>query len=395
MLSIVFSKTQQIAKYCCLLLCLNILLSGLFSETLYAQQSDELEAIQQQIKNKQQQIQTQLAKAKNLSGLLKKAELEIGTTAQALNRSQGKLSNNQREQQQLNIQQKSIKKQLDLQQTILAKQLRSAFMTGNYDYAKMLLNQQDAAKFERSITYYQYLNKARKSQIDGFRALVKQLQQVDQDLLEKQQELEQLQVAQKLQKSRLSQQQSSRKNTLEQIQAAIQSDAARIELLQLNEQNLLVALESARQEAQEQEQDQEQRRPESLEGLSKYKGKLLLPTKGRLRRLFGDRRQGQVRWKGVLINGNAGSPVVAIHHGKVLYADWLRGFGLVTVLDHGDGYMSLYGHNQALLRQAGDTVEAGEAIALVGQSGGLSNPNLYFEIRHKGKPVNPSKWLKL
>ena len=391
MLSIVLSKTQQIAKYCCLLLCLNILLSGLFSATLYAQQSDELEAIQQQIKNKQQQIQTQLAKAKNLSGLLKKAELEIGTTAQALNRTQGKLSNNQREQKQLNIQQKSIIKQLDLQQTILAKQLRSAFMTGNYDYAKMLLNQQDAAKFERSITYYQYLNKARKSQIDGFRALVKRLQQVDQDLLEKQQELEQLQVAQTLQKSRLSQQQSSRKNTLEQIQAAIQSDAARIELLQLNEQNLLVALESARRQAEE----QTQRRPEFLEGLSKYKGKLLLPTKGRLRRLFGDRRQGQVRWKGVLINGNTGSPVVAIHHGKVLYADWLRGFGLVTVLDHGDGYMSLYGHNQALLRQAGDTVEAGEAIALVGQSGGQSNPNLYFEIRHKGKPVNPSQWLKL
>jgi septal ring factor EnvC (AmiA/AmiB activator) len=370
-------------------LCLTTLLGGLFSTSLYAQQSDELEDIQQQIKSKQQQIKTQLGKAKKLAEVLKKAELEIATTAKDLNTTQNKLSNNQSEQKQLNTRQRTIKKQLDQQQTILAKQLRSAFMTGNYDYAKMLLNLQDAAKFERTLTYYQYLNKARKSQIDGFRALVKELQQVNQDLLEKQQQLEQLQSAQKQQKAQLSQQQSNRKNTLEQIQAAIQSDAARVEQLQLNEQNLLQALEKAQRQAQH----LAERRPESLEGLSKYKGKLLLPTKGRLRRLFGDRRQGQVRWKGVLINGTAGSPVVAIHHAKVLYADWLRGFGLVTVLDHGDGYMSLYGHNQALLRQAGDTVEAGEAIALVGQSGGQSNPNLYFEIRHKGKPVNPTKWL--
>jgi septal ring factor EnvC (AmiA/AmiB activator) len=154
-------------------------------------------------------------------------------------------------------------------------------------------------------------------------------------------------------------------------------------------------LEYAQLKARRQAQRQAQRRPQLLEGLSKHQGKLLIPTKGKLRRLFGDRRQGQVRWKGVKIDGRAGSPVMAIHYAKVLYADWLRGFGLVTVLDHGDGYMSLYGHNQALLHQAGDYVEAGETIALVGQSGGQSKPNLYFEIRHKGKPINPTKWLKL
>jgi septal ring factor EnvC (AmiA/AmiB activator) len=376
---------NKAVSYRCLFL---VFVLALLPTTLaHAQQSDELEAIQQQIKNKQQQIQKQLAKAKTLEATLKKAELEIGATAKALNSTQINLSNNQIEQKQLSSKQGSLKKQLDQQQNVLAKQLRSAFMTGNYDYAKMLLNQQDAAKFERTITYYQYLNAARKSQIDEFRSLVKELQLVNESLIEKQQQLESLQISQKQQKTKLSQQQSNRKNTLEQIHAAIESDAARVEQLQLNEQNLLDALEQAQRMAQ--------RRPESLEGLSKFKGKLLLPTKGRLRRLFGDRRQGQVRWKGVLINGNAGSQVVAIHHAKVLYADWLRGFGLVTVLDHGDGYMSLYGHNQALLRQAGDTVEAGEAIALVGQSGGQRTPSLYFEIRHKGKPVNPTKWLRL
>lgn len=368
-----------------------ICLCGVSITEVYGQQSEDLESIQQQIKTKTKQIKRQQAEAKKLEATLRKAELEIAKTAKALNNTEQNLSSNTQQQQQLKQQQQTLQKELNLQQNALAKQLRSAFMTGNYDYAKMLLNQQDAAKFERTISYYQYLNKARKSQIDEFRVLVKELQQVNQDLAAKQQQLEKLQSTQLEQQTTLSKQQSSRKVTLSAIQKGIQSDAAKVEQLQVNEQNLLRAL----QEAQRLAQRQTQQKLTSLEGLVDYKGKLLLPTKGKVRRLFGDRRQGQVRWKGILIDSKAGSSVVAIHHAKVLYADWLRGFGLVTVLDHGDGYMSLYGHNQALLRQAGDTVSAGEAIALVGQSGGQSVPSLYFEIRHKGKPVNPTQWLKL
>ena len=98
-------------------------------------------------------------------------------------------------------------------------------------------------------------------------------------------------------------------------------------------------------------------------------------------------------WKGIVIDGAEGDPVNSIAPGKVLYADWLRGFGLVAIVDHGEGYMSVYGHNQALLKQAGDDVRRGERIALVGRSGGQEYPNLYFEIRHKGKALNPSAWL--
>jgi septal ring factor EnvC (AmiA/AmiB activator) len=362
-------------------------LGGINITAVQAQTSDDLEAIQQQIKTKTKQIRQQQAEAKKLETTLRKAELEIAKTATALNSTERQLANNTQQQQRLKQQQQALQKKLKLQQKALAKQLRSAFMTGNYDYAKMLLNQQDAAKFERTISYYQYLNKARKSQIDEFRVLVKELQQVNQDLGDKQLQLEQLQGTQQSQKNTLSKQQTSRKVTLSAIQTAIQSDAAKVEQLQVNEQNLLRAVQEAQRLAE--------LKPTTLEGLLGYKGKLLIPTKGKVRRLFGDRRQGQVRWKGILIDSKAGRSVVAIHHAKVLYADWLRGFGLVTVLDHGDGYMSLYGHNQALLRQAGDTVSAGEAIALVGQSGGQSVPSLYFEIRHKGKPVNPTKWLQL
>lgn len=352
-----------------------------------AQQEKELEDIQRQIKQKQQKLETQLAEAKNLQESLKKAELTIATTAKALNKTRNELNLNTKQLTELIAKQKDLTEQQKRQQQLLSKQIRSAYMAGNSDYAQMLLNQDDAAKLERVLSYYQYFNKARQQQIDRFRDLVQQLKRVNQDLLETQTQLKTLEDVQRKQNSELTLQQRERKKTLVKIEATIDSDAAKIEQLQFNEQTLMKAIEEAQRLAN--------LKPAELEGLAKLKGLLLKPTKGRLRKLFGNRRQGQVRWKGVLINGNAGNPVRAVHYGKVLYADWLRGFGLVTVLDHGQGYMSLYGHNQALLKDAGETVEAGETIALVGQSGGQASPNLYFEIRHKGKAINPSVWLKL
>jgi septal ring factor EnvC (AmiA/AmiB activator) len=130
-----------------------------------------------------------------------------------------------------------------------------------------------------------------------------------------------------------------------------------------------------------------------MNGLAKRKGKLPAPVKGRIRHLFGSRRQGQVSWKGIVIDGAEGDPVNTIAPGRVLYADWLRGFGLVAIVDHGEGYMSVYGRNQALLKNVGDSVIAGDTISLVGNSGGQAQPGLYFEIRHKGKALNPSQWL--
>ena len=365
--------------WCFLFVCL------LPSQT-FAQSKDELQALQEQIKQKQQQVAKQLAKAKSLQAELRQSELKIAKAATALNTTEKELKANQQEQRALKKRQGEIKQKLAQQQDILAKQIRSAFMTGNHDYAKMLLNQENPAKFERNITYYQYLNKARRELIDEFRQLGDELTQVNLTLIEKQDRLQNLLDRQQAQQATLTQEQASRKQTLSKVQSAIESDAAKIEELQANEQNLRKAIAEAERLAAQ--------KPTSFDGLAKLKGKLLKPADGRVRKLFGTKRQGQVRWKGVIVEGNEGSNVIAIHHGKVLYANWLRGFGLVIVLDHGNGYMSLYGHNQALLHQAGDTVTAGEPIALVGQSGGQSSPNLYFEIRYKGDPVNPTQWIK-
>jgi septal ring factor EnvC (AmiA/AmiB activator) len=365
-----------------------MLCSVIFSTNLAAQEQSDLDSIQQQIKNKQAQISQQLEAARKLQDNLKDVELQIAKSVKELSQTDKALDNNQQQLSVLRIQQKGYLTSLEQQKSVLAKQIRSAYMTGNYDFAKMLLNQQDAANFERTITYYQYLNKARKSQIDSFNLLVKDLQKVNAKLIDNQSELKQLKGQQLKQKQGLQANQTERERTLIAMQNAIESEEAKIAQLQINEKNLLEALTRAQQQVDKKEDI-------TLTGLSALKGRLLMPAEGNLRKMFGRFRQGQIKWKGVVINGTAGDSVIAIHHAKVLYSDWLRGFGLVTVLDHGDGFMSLYGHNQALLKQAGEAVQAGEAIALLGQSGGQSRPNLYFEIRHKGTPINPVSWLKL
>ena len=378
-----FFQAKSLASRSSLLL---MLCSVFFVFVANGQEQSDLKSIQQQIKTKQVQINQQLATAKTLQDNLKVIEIQIAKAARKLNKTQRFLDNNQQKLKILRKQQKDYLSSLAQQKIVLAKQIRSAYMTGNYDFAKMLLNQQDATNFERTITYYQYLNKARKLQIDSFNLLVKNLQEVNAKLINNQSELEQLKGKQLEQQQVLKANQTEREGTFIALQNAIESEEVKIAQLQINEKNLLEALTQAQQLDQQ---------DVTLSGLGTLKGRLLMPAKGNLRKMFGKFRQGQIKWKGVVINGTPGDSVIAIHHAKVLYSDWLRGFGLVTVLEHGDGFMSLYGHNQALLKEAGESVLAGETIALLGQSGGQNRPNLYFEIRHKGKPINPVNWLKL
>lgn len=358
----------------------------LAQEDASAQPEQALQDIQSQIKNRQSQLQARLKEAKRLQERLKNAELRISSVTQDITVSNKRIKENESEQKTLVAEKTSLLKRKNEQQKLLAKQMRSAYMSGNNDYTKMLLNQEDAGKFERMLVYYRYLNSARQKEIKQFEELVSELLEVARKLKDTNEKLQAEKAKQQQQKQTLLAQQKEREDTLVALNSVIDNEAAQIEQLQINEQNLVQALEDARRELT--------RNTQELTGIEPFRGKLLKPAEGRLRQLFGKRRQGQVRWKGVLFYGDSGNPIRAIHHGKVLFSDWLRGFGLMTILDHGDGYMSLYGHNQALLKQVGDYVEAGETIALLGQSGGQNQPSLYFEIRHKGQPVNPSKWLQ-
>ncbi|MFQ3248594.1 MAG: septal ring factor EnvC (AmiA/AmiB activator) [Glaciecola sp.] len=372
-------------------LCACSLAFGLFSlsQQILAQDSD-LATIQEKIKQTQAQLEKKLKSSERLQQELKLAELEIAKTATQLNQTDQSLKIVRSEKAELETEKKRVTQVIAEQQKYLAGQLKSAFMAGNYDFAKMFFNQDDAGRFERTLTYYQYLNKARQQEIGKFRALVVELEQLNVKLVEKSQRLEGFLVTQKQQSSQLREQQSSRHKKLKQLDKQIESDTARVAQLQQEERSLMTAIEKAEIDARNRRKDEDP----VLQGLAQSKGKLTRPATGKIQQLFGKRRQGQVRWKGIVINSSEGSPVRAVQDGKVLYADWLKGFGLVTIVDHGEGYMSVYGRNQALLKQAGDPVLQGETIGLVGSSGGQVSPGLYFEIRHKGKALNPKSWLK-
>jgi murein hydrolase activator len=379
-----------------LLTALGVIALMLVSGSVVAQDEDpsaqreKLAELQAELRARQQVLENSKASAQELEDVLKASELEIAKVAKALALTKQSLNDVEQEQSQLQAEQSELKTAIRKQQSLLSSQLKSAFMTGHYDYAKMLFYQDDARTFERVITYYQYVAKARQKEIESFRGNVARLEEVNEALEEKALALVNLQKDQENQRAVLITRQDDRKTTLKKINQTIASENQKIASLQADEKALKDAIEAARLAAERAAREAKI----SLDGLAKLKGKLKAPVDGRIRNLFGNRRQGQVRWKGIIIDGAEGDPVNSIAPGKVLYADWLRGFGLVSIIDHGDGYMSVYGHNQALLKQAGDEVRSGERIALVGRSGGQEYPNLYFEIRHKGKALNPRTWFK-
>jgi septal ring factor EnvC (AmiA/AmiB activator) len=356
---------------------------------VFAQDSD-LATIQEKIKRTQAQLDTKLKSSERLQQELKLAELEIAKTATQLNRTDTSLKTTRSEKVKLEGEKSRISSVIKEQQKQLAGQLKSAFMAGNYDFAKMFFNQDDAGRFERTLTYYNYLNKARQDEIGKFRALVFELEQLNIKLVDKTDRLEGLLVTQRQQSSQLREQQKLRHQKLKQLDRQIKSDTVRVAQLQQEERSLMNAIEQAEIDARSRIRDEDL----VLLGLAPSKGKLMRPAAGKVQQLFGKRRQGQVLWKGIVVNSSEGSPVRAVYDGKVLYADWLKGFGLVTIVDHGEGYMTVYGRNQALLKQPGDSVLQGETIGLVGSSGGQMSSGLYFEIRHKGKALNPKSWLK-
>ena len=346
----------------------------------------QLQDLQSQINIRQGRLQQHLRQAQDIQDRLRKAELGIAELAQKIAVSERRIKDNQLQQNRLIKRQSTLLKDKVLQQQALAAQIRSAYLRGDHDYTKMLLNQDDPGKFERMLVYYRYLNQARLTAIDDFQALLLELSTVAEKLKTSTEQIQQKSAQLQSQQAEMQRRQRQRQGTLTELQSTISSEAANIEQLQINEQNLVQTMETARADLTQVDRE--------LVGLKPYRGQLQSPAEGRKLAKFGQRRQGQVRWKGIIFYGDAGDPVSTIHHGKVLFADWLRGFGLMLIVDHGAGYMSLYGHNQALLKQAGDTVSEGETIALLGQSGGQARPSLYFEIRHKGRPVDPAKWLQ-
>ena len=319
-----------------------------------------------------------------LSGL----EQEIGR----LTRERRELRQQAREQQQrltkLGKEETELTRVLESQRDSLKKQIRAAWMEGDAPAVKVLLNEIDPDKVARTMTYYEYLSRDTIDRLEAFAANLRQLKETQKQVKAGRMRLAELEenVADRQQKL------SSSKKEREQTLAALKTDISN----RLSERE---ELEEDRKRLEKLLREVEEAianipTPNESDPFGSLKNKLPWPAEGKVVRNFGDSyASGKLKHNGLLINTAEEGDVKAVHYGRVVFANWLRGFGLITILDHGDGYMTLYGHSSSLFTSPGDWVEAGEAIAQAGRTGGTNDPAVYFEVRHNGKPDNPRRWL--
>ena len=423
-------------------LALICLLNPAFADDERAQTQKQIDAARQDVVELQKVLGKLQEEKAGVQKDLKATETEMGKLEKQVEVLQKELKKTEVELQKLDGEKAGLNSARKEQQRLIAIQARAAYQSGRQEYLKLLLNQQHPEKFARTLTYYDYMSQARLAQLHSFNETLRQLANV-----EKQIDLQQAQLlvqkssldsqTEELAKVRQDRQQALAKLNQDykvrdqKLQARQQDQADLAKVLKTIEETLArqareaeearqKALIAAREaEAQREREAQSAsrksddepapRRPVKSPGamvsssgasyggpFAEARGKLPWPIDGRLLARFGEARgdDERTKWDGVMISASAGSQVRAVHGGRVVFADWLRGAGLLVILDHGNGYLTLYGHNQSLLKSAGDIVKAGEAISTVGNSGGQDTSALYFAIRQQGRPSDPAQWCR-
>jgi len=266
----------------------------------------------------------------------------------------------------------------------IANHLTAAHRLAGEDFFKLILNQESPETFDRMIRYHRYFSAARLTTLQAYQQTLAQLETNEQRLRAKSEAAASLMQEREQRQAELVGQRDEQKALIARLDEAAEDKAVERERLRADRQrleNLLAEL---------------QRKALKLDGrtFAQSQGKLPWPVNGRVVHGFGNSRaEGRMTWNGILVAAEAGTPFRAVQRGRIVFADWLRGFGLMTIIDHGSGYMTLYGQAEALTRKVGDTVEAGDVIGRAGRSGGQKDAGLYFEVRHNGRARDPSAWL--
>ena len=329
-----------------------------------------------------------------MSGLekqLKASESAIGRLREESIRIEQQVDAGEARLKDLQRQARELQQALEEQQEQIARQVRAAYKAGRQDYLKMLLNQDDPARMARMLRYYGDFNRARMDEINRYNQTIEQIRDASAQIAEQQGILQRDREALAERRIALESERDKRGSILAGLQSQSrdqQQEVRRREAERAELAALIKKLDEAITSIPT---------PAGSLPFAQARGKLPLPVAGRIGARFGSQRgsDARLKWDGLLINAAEGARVHAVHGGRVVFADWLRGSGLLLILDHGDGYLSLYGHNQSLLREVGSWVQPGDAIATVGSSGGLSESALYFSIRHRGQPLDPAAWCML
>ena len=289
------------------------------------------------------------------------------------------------------------------QQALLARLLYQQYLGGRTEPLRLLLNREDPNLIARQMYYFGYISRARSDFIGELRANLARLAELARETEQKALELAAIAIEQTGQKRRLEQEKRARNQVLARIAREIQQQRREIGTFRRNENRLTRLIEQLGRiiaRAPTAPRLKNERIPERSPGdgspFERLKGRLSLPVRGELANRFGSQRSdGGLTWKGLFIAAPSGEEVRAIAAGRVVFADWLRGFGNLLIIDHGGAYMSLYGNNEALYKRVGDEIQSGDTVAAVGSSGGNADSGLYFELRHQGKPLDPLTWVTI
>ena len=347
----------------------------------------ELQAVKSEIERVTRQVSEEQVERDRLSRELRSAEVSVGKAREGLDGVRRGRAERAAKRATLAAERRAREADLVQNRGALAGQLRAAYLIGREEPLKLLLNQKDPERAGRMFVYYSYFGRARAEQIHGIENDVQAIASLDEQVQAEDARLADLEKQQRADLLALEQAREKRSGVLASLTAESNSHAQSLERLKSQQGGLEKLLRELRRAIEKFPID-------NNDAFAHLRGKLAWPVGGKLVARFGEPRAGGVKWDGVLVATERGAPVRAVYGGRVIYADWLPGLGLLTIVDHGEGYMSLYGHNERLYKAAGERVSAGDTLGSAGDSGGSNRPELYFEIRKGGKAVDPRPWFK-
>ncbi len=375
-------------------LLITILAFSLLAQPATASEKDQkekyLKILQSKIAKLQQTIEVKEDSKSRYTKQLKKIENVVAKINRKIRSLNKKIVDKQSDLKTLRTSRKKHQRQLSQQNDLLAKQVYTAFTLGRQEKVKLLFSQKNPAELQRNLVYYQYFSNARADLIAKVKSNIDKILEAEADIKRARQYLSESHLLLKTQKIQLDKDSVKRKRIISSLDKQLRKQGGNLSRLE-DEADQLQSLIGSIQDILIQAPEPElERKP-----FSTLKGLLAWPLKGEIKRLFGRQKTAaDLRWQGVIIYAPAGNHVKAVARGRIAFADWLRGMGNLIIIDHGNSYLSLYGHNESLFKSAGEWVESGDIISSIGNSGGQQKTGLYFEIRKKGKPQNPTKWCK-
>jgi septal ring factor EnvC (AmiA/AmiB activator) len=347
----------------------------------------ELEQVRDRISDLKKSMDRAAAERDRLTGELQTIEVAISEQRMRIKNIEREQRFTEKKKAALDADLVERKAHLDVESGELALQVRAAYMSGSQEKIKLLLNQRDPATLGRLMAYYRYLNDYRADNISAVTEEIRKLDKLQSQIAAEEARLTGLAKSHYAELTKLNNSQEERQSLLASLRKKIVNEGQEVDRLAAQEEDLTRLIAELTSILSDYPISSE-------EPFSKHKGKLTWPVAGTLIHDFGQPRVGgKIKWNGVVMAAPRGREVRAVYHGRIAFADWLAGMGLLVIVDHGEGYMTLYGYNETILKNAGDWVAPGDVIATVGDSGGQAQASVYFELRKGTKPVNPRRWV--